>query len=129
MMQHRHHYMYWIAAYLLLPAVAAQNAGPGQGNWTRGKPEAHGLLTSTIIQTARALDMETPMKECFAVAKDGVLLYEMDYVVQSERVRGEAPAAYTSGSSSGDPPARKIEIDSAGKSQLLYIARGGARGR
>ena len=54
-MQHRHHYMYWIAAYLLLPAVAAQNAGPGQGNWTRGKPEAHGLLTSTIIQTARAL--------------------------------------------------------------------------
>jgi CubicO group peptidase (beta-lactamase class C family) len=85
---------------LALPAAAtlpASSLGPGRGEWQRGRPEDHNLTAPLLEDAARQLQREAPVKECFAVAKDGELLYELDY-------RREA-----------GKPAPLIESDSAGK--------------
>ena len=82
----------------LAPALpAASLLGPGRGAWARGQPEAHNLTAAALELAGRQLQLEAPVKECFAVAKGGELLYELDY----RAAAGE--------------PAPLIESDSAGK--------------
>ena len=77
--------------------------GPGQGNWTRGNPEDHNLTEAVLWQAGRQLQMATPVKECFAVAAGGKLLYEIDYRAAAGK------------------PATLIESDSAGKTITALV--------
>ncbi len=71
--------------------------GPGRGRWTRGQPEQHNLTLKALVDAAQQLQQKAPVKECFAVAKGGELLYDLDYRAQAGK------------------PAPLIESDSAGK--------------
>ena len=103
-----------LARWAALGAVAAHGAaaasleqpaalGPGKHAWTRGRPSDHGLTEAALAAAGTQLQLEAPAKECFAVAKGGELLYELDYRTEAGK------------------PATLIESDSAGKTITALV--------
>lgn len=76
-------------------AFAQAQWGPGPGEWTVDTPENHGLSSDNLKLAGKQVEERLPIRNCFVVAKDGVIVHE----------------DYWNGASKDTP----IETDSAGK--------------
>jgi CubicO group peptidase (beta-lactamase class C family) len=97
----------------LLATAAGDKLGPGDGAWEREAPELHGLDSRKLDEAARLLDREVPQRYCFAVARNGKLVYEA-YNEKDVRYPGQKNTENT-----------RYEVDSAGKTmQAMMVGVG-----
>eukprot|EP01048_Picozoa_sp_COSAG05_P031333 COSAG05_NODE_11386_length_516_cov_0.489209_1_plen_92_part_01 len=73
-----------VASALVLAAAAGASAaptnlGPGAGAWRTEPPEKHGMTTAGLAIAARQVAEMAPVRHCFLVVKDGVVVQESYY--------------------------------------------------
>jgi CubicO group peptidase (beta-lactamase class C family) len=77
-------------ALALCSLASATSLGPGSGAWKSEPPEEHGMTTAGLAAAASLVEHMAPLRHCFLVVKDGVLVQESYYGVSKAENKYES---------------------------------------